>query len=59
MVIKKNAIKNTVELLEEREIDLTKAFIGVSLIRNQAEKAQDGNKPDEFLRYDQKVGHTF
>ena len=58
-MVKKNPMKNKVELREEKEIDLTKAFIGVSLIRNQAEKVQDGNKPDEFLRYDQKVGHTF
>jgi hypothetical protein len=51
-MVKESAMKNKVELREEREVDIPKAFIGVSPIRNQAEKVQDGNKPDEFLIFD-------
>ena len=36
-MVKKSAMKNY-----EREIDIEKAFIGVSPIRNQAEKVQNG-----------------
>jgi hypothetical protein len=45
-VVKESAMKNKVE---EIKIDITLAFINVSPIRNQAEKMQDGNKPDGFL----------
>ena len=47
-------MKNKFELRDEREIDIAKTFIqvGASPIRIQAEKVQDGNKPDEFLIFD-------
>ena len=48
-MVKESEMKNKVELRKEREIDIAKAFIGVSPIRNQVEKVQDGNKRDEFL----------
>jgi hypothetical protein len=48
-MVKESAMNNKVE---EREIDLALAFINVGPIRNQAEKMQDGNKPDEFLIFD-------
>ena len=46
-------MKNNFELREEREVDIAKAFIGVSLIRNQADECScycnDSPQPQKTL----------
>ena len=37
-MVEESTMKNKFELREEREVDIAKAFIGVSLIRNQADE---------------------
>ena len=37
-MVKESALRKKVELRGERDIDIAEAFIGVSSVRNQAEK---------------------
>ena len=45
-MVEESTMKNKFKLREEREVDIAKAFIGVSLIRNQAdERSCHNNSP--------------
>ena len=48
-MVKESTMENKIDFREERELEIARAFDGVSPIRNQAEKGARRQQPDEFL----------